>query len=231
MELKSFDSNGINIHYAKSGEGPPLIFIHGNMGSGAFFRDCHKLFKGYTIYTPDSRSHGKSAVVKRLNYDDMANDIIGLIKHECMERPTIFGFSDGGIIALKIAMKYPDLLGKIIPAGLNLTPKGISGGYRFLTRLVYCFTFPFKLGDKMRLMMKQPNITADELKAITTPTIVLYGEKDIVKLVDSQTVVDNVADGKLIIIPKENHGSYIADNQKLYDILKEYLHEKAVCEK
>ena len=232
MELKTFDSNGVNINYVKSGEGPPLIFVHGNMGSSAFFKDCHKLFKGYTIYTPDSRSHGKSDKVRRLNYNDMADDIVGLIKHEGLEdkKPMLFGFSDGGIIALLIAMKHPDLLGKIFPAGVNLTPKGINGFWRFVTRLVFCFTFPFKFGDKMRLMLTQPNITADDLKTITTPTIVLYGEKDIVKLADSQTVVDNVAYGKLVIVPKENHGSYIADNQKLYDILKEYLHEEVVAD-
>jgi len=223
----SFDSNGVSISYTKSGAGVPLIFVHGNMGSNQFFKDCTKLFKGYTVYMPDSRSHGKSDKVKRLNYDDMAEDIVNLIRHEGLdkrgEKPIVFGFSDGGIIALKIAMKYPDLLGKILPAGVNLTPKGINGFWRFVTRVIFCLTFPFKFGDKMRLMLTQPNITHDDLKKITTPTIVLYGEKDIVKLADSQAVVDNAANAKLVIVPKENHGSYIADNQKLYDVLKEYL--------
>jgi len=217
----------VNISYIKSGEGPPLIFVHGNMGSNQFFKDCPKLFKGYTVYMPDSRSHGKSDKVKRLNYDDMADDIVRLIKHEKMEKPIIFGFSDGGIIALLIAMKHPDLLGKIFPAGINLTPKGINGFWRFVTRLTFCFTFPSKLGDKMRLMLSGPNITADDLKKITVSTTLLYGEKDIVKLADSQVVVDNAKNAKLVIIPKESHGSYIADNQKLYNILKPLLDEEA----
>jgi len=221
----SFDSSGVGIHYFKSGEGQPLIFVHGNMGSGAFFKDCHKLFEGYTVYTPDSRSHGKSDKVKRLSYDDMADDIVRLIEYEKMEKAILFGFSDGGIIALLIAIKHPDLLGKIFPAGINLTPKGINGFWRFVTRLTFCFTFPFKFGDKMRLMMSGPNITADDLKKIAVPTTLLYGEKDIVKLADSQAVVDNAQNAKLVIIPKENHGSYIADNEKLYNIMREYLNE------
>ena len=224
LECKHFDSNGVGIHYAKSGVGQSLIFVHGNMGSGAFFKNCHKLFEGYTVFTPDSRSHGKSDKVRRLNYDDMAEDVVNLIRHEGLDKhelkPIVFGFSDGGIIALKIAMKYPELLGKIIPAGINLTPKGINALARFMTRLIFCFTFPFKLGDKMRLMLTQPNIKPDDLKKIITPTIVLYGEKDIVKLADSQTVVDHVMGAKLEIIKGEDHGSYIADNVKLYNILK-----------
>ncbi|MCL2861148.1 MAG: alpha/beta hydrolase [Firmicutes bacterium] len=223
----SFDSNGVNISCTKSGEGASLIFVHGNMGSNQFFKDCPKLFKNYTVYLPDSRSHGKSDLVKRLNYDEMAEDIVCLIEHEKMVKPILFGFSDGGIIALKIAMKHPDLLGKIFPAGINLTPKGIHRKYRFLTRLVYCFTCCTKFGDKMRLMLTQPNIKAEELKAITIPTVVLYGEEDIVNLADSQAVVDNAKNAKLVIIPKENHGSYIADNEKLYNILKPLLEEEA----
>jgi len=234
IEFKTFDSNGVNISYIKSGDGQPLIFVHGNMGSCAFFKDCHKLFERFTVYTPDSRSHGKSDKVKRLNYDDMAEDIVNLIRHEGLdkrkEKPLLFGFSDGGIIALKIAMKYPDLLGKIFPAGINLTPKGINGFWRFVTRVMFCLTFPFKFGDKMRLMLTQPNITHDDLKKITTPTIVLYGEKDIVKLADSQAVVDNATNAKLVIVPKENHGSYIQDNEKLYNIMKPLLEEEASYE-
>lgn len=45
----SFDSNGVSISYTKSGDWQPLIFVHGNMGSNQFFKDCPKLFKGYTV--------------------------------------------------------------------------------------------------------------------------------------------------------------------------------------
>ena len=203
-----------------------IIFVHGNMGSGAFFKDCHKLFGGYTVYTPDSRSHGKSDKVKRLNYDDMADDIVRLIEHEKMVKPILFGFSDGGIIGLKIAMKHPDLLSKLFVAGVNLTPKGINGFWRFCMRTTFCLTFPFSLGDKMRLMISGPYIKADDLKAITIPTVLFCGEKDIVKLADSQTVVDNAKDAQLVIIPGENHGSYIENNEKLCNALKPFLEEE-----
>jgi len=182
LEVKNFDFNGFNISYTKSGEGQPLIFVHGNMGSNKFFAKCPELFKGYTVYMPDSRSHGKSDKVKRLNYNDMADDIVRLIEHEQIEKPVLFGFSDGAIVGTMIAIKHPDLLGKLFVAGINLTPKGIKGFWRLVTKVVFAFTFPFKFGDKMRLMMMQPNITADDLTAITVPTIVLYGEKDIVRL-------------------------------------------------
>ena len=55
METKEFDSNGIKISYSKSGEGPPIIFVHGNMGSNKHFAKMHELFSEFTVYAPDTR--------------------------------------------------------------------------------------------------------------------------------------------------------------------------------
>lgn len=229
MENKTFSSNGIKINYAKSGQGQPIIFVHGNMGSNKHFEKMHVfLSQNYTVYAPDTRSHGKSDKVKRLNYNDIANDIVALIEYEQMEKPIFFGFSDGGIVGLLIGIKHPNLLGKLFVAGVNLKWKGVKPGWRFSARLVFCLSLFGGLRDKMRLMMKQPEITADELEKIQTPTIVFYAEKDIVQLSHSQTVIDNVKGSRLVIVPKENHGSYILNNYKLAKLLAEYLKEK--CE-
>lgn len=208
---------GMKLSYEKNGTGKPIILIHGNGQSNEFFAPHMQLFAtaGYTVYAPDSRGHGKSAKVARLDYDDMAEDIAELIRDEKLQKPTLLGFSDGGIIGLLVAMKYPDILGKLYVAGVNLTPKGVKPMWRFLMRLVFVFT----RSDKMRLMIKQPNIKAQQLRAITVPTTAFYAEKDIVKIADTRTVVENVRDGKLVFVPKENHGSYIADAKKLLDLI------------
>lgn len=196
-----------------------MIFVHGNMGSNYFFKDIPNLATDFTVYIPDTRSHGKSDKVKRLNYNDIADDIANLIKHEQIEKPIFFGFSDGGIVGLLLALKYPNVLDKLFVAGINLTPKGIKPFWRFVTRAVFCLTFPFRFSDKMRLMLTQPNITADQLKTIAIPTTVFYGEKDIVHLSHSQTIIDNIQGSKLIIVPNADHGNYIADNKRIFELI------------
>ena len=217
METKDFLANGTAISYLKSGQGQAIILLHGNMESNRIFAGIIETLSsnGYMVFAPDTRSHGKSAKVKRLNYNDMACDVKALIDHEKINEPIIFGFSDGGIVGLLLAIKYPGLLKKLFVAGINLTPNGVKPLWRFLMRLMFCFT----LSDKMRLLIKQPDITVEQLKTIETPTIVFYAEKDIVKFSDSQIVVDNVKQSKLVFVPKEDHGSYVLDNCKLFDIL------------
>jgi pimeloyl-ACP methyl ester carboxylesterase len=220
METKSFNNSGVNISYLKSGQGKPFILLHGNGESNKIFTDiCDMLVKDFAVYAPDTRSHGKSSKVKRLNYDDIADDIKALIDHEKMENPILFGFSDGGIVGLLLAIKYPKLLEKLFVAGINLTPQGVKPLWRFLMRLVYCFT----LSDKMRLMIEQPDIMAEQLKTIETPTTIFYAEKDIVKLSHSQIANENIKKSKLVFVPKENHGSYVLDNKKLYNHIMENM--------
>jgi pimeloyl-ACP methyl ester carboxylesterase len=220
MEQKTFISNGVNIAYRKFGSGAPLIFVHGNGEDGSLFRDiARRLSDNYTVYLPDTRSHGKSGKVQRLSYDDIAEDLFNLIIHEKMDKPTLFGFSDGGVAGLMLAYKHSDALGKLIAAGINLTPQGLKKSVLFILKAAHFLT----RSDQINLMLTGPYITEDDLAKITVPTVILRGEKDMVKLEDSQTVARVVAGAQLIHIPKETHISYVENNAKLYDILKGLL--------
>ncbi len=73
------------------------------------------------------------------------------------------------------------------------------------------------------MMIYEPNITLEELKNIDIPTVVLAGEKDIVKFEHTKLIADNIKNSKMEIILGENHGSYIINSEKIYDIIKKYL--------
>jgi len=223
MENKEFTHNGIKLAYAKSGIGQPIIFLHGNGENNTLFTQIAKQLaqENFTVFAPDTRSHGQSDTVKRLSYTDMADDVKALIDYEQIKNPILFGFSDGGITGLTLAIKYPDLLKKLIVAGVNLSPNGIVCKIRFLIGFAHFFT----RSDKLKLMLKQPNITIEQLKTIQTPTTVYHAQKDIVKLSHSTAVAENVQHGKIIILENENHASYVQDNKKLYDLLKTEITE------
>jgi pimeloyl-ACP methyl ester carboxylesterase len=212
-------ASGVKIAYVKAseeGSTRPIILLHGNGQSGKIFKNAIAQFvkEGYVVYAPDSRSHGKSGRVKRLRYEDMAQDMMELITAEQMEKPVFFGFSDGGIVGLHIAMKNPNVLGQLIVAGINLTPQGIT--WRNLIRVAFFFT----RSDKFRLMLTQPEITAEQLSTITAPTTIFYAQKDIVLFTESQTAAQAIPNSNLIELPGENHGSYVMDNVKLFHLLK-----------
>lgn len=212
--------NNLNIYYEVYGDGKPIILLHGNSETHEIFdKLIDKLKDNYKVYAIDSRCHGKSEDTIYISYNLMRDDIIGFIQKLNIEKPILYGFSDGGIIGLLIAIKEPDILSKLIVSGANLNPKGMKTVMRTFIKLVCLFS-----KDKLfKMMLKEPNISIEELKTIRIPTVILAGEKDVIKLKHTKQISGNIQNSKLEIIKNENHGSYIIHSDKIYDILKKYI--------
>jgi pimeloyl-ACP methyl ester carboxylesterase len=222
----TFENNGVRLYYDKIGDGQKrIIFLHGNGESGKIFANIAKRLgeRDFTVYLLDSRGHGQSDKVKRLTYADMASDVLALIKHENLNKPIIYGFSDGGIVALLAAIKDEAAIGKILVSGVNLNPKGIKGGIRFLMRAASLFT----RDDKLRLMLTQPNIKVAELQGVTLPVVVFHAERDMVKIEQSKAVAENVKNGQFVFVKGGQHHTYVFDNDKLFDAIKPYIGAEA----
>lgn len=212
--------NNIDLYYEKYGNGKPIILLHGNQESHEIFdKLIEKLKNNYEVYAIDSRCHGKSEDSKKLSYNLMCNDIIQFIKELNIEKPILYGFSDGGIIGLLVAIKDSNLLSKLIISGANINPDVFTATDLILTKIVYFFT----RSKYIKMMLNEPNIPVGDLKKITIPVHVLAGEKDVIKLEHTKLIADNIENSTLEIIENENHGSYIIHSDKLYEIIKKYI--------
>ncbi|MCL2253391.1 MAG: alpha/beta hydrolase [Lachnospiraceae bacterium] len=207
--------NGIDLFYQKSGQGTPFLLLHGNGEDHTIFDVLTEhLSRDYTVYSIDSRDHGKSSRVKELDYDSMMEDIAEFIRELDIEKPILYGFSDGGIIGILMAVKYPQMLSKLIISGANIQPDGIKGIYTVLMKIVYFFT----RNEKFKMMLTQPNIDIEELGKIVTPTYVFAGSKDFVKDEHTRMIAENIKNSVLKIFEGEGHASYVLHSKKLYDI-------------
>ncbi|MBF0543161.1 MAG: alpha/beta hydrolase [Candidatus Riflebacteria bacterium] len=109
-------ANGLQIHYVESGKGAPLILLHGGGLSlkswSTFAPEAARHFRTIAI---DSRGHGQTDnPTGKFNYDLMVEDVVAFIKVMRLEKPILCGFSDGGIIALTLAKKYPQIPSALI---------------------------------------------------------------------------------------------------------------------
>jgi len=211
---------GIELYYDVSGEGPPVILLHGNGQDHTIFRVLiKKLSANYTVYAIDSRDHGKSSKVKRLDYMSKMEDFAELIHILEIHKPIVYGFSDGGIIGLLLAIYHPDLLSKLIISGANINPDGVKKFFMILLKITYFFT----RSNKLKLMITQPDIPEEDLYKIVTPTLVLAGHNDVIKEEHTKLIARSIEGSKLKIIPGESHASYVLHNEKLYGIIKSFI--------
>ena len=212
--------NNVNLYYETYGEGQPIIMLHGNSETHEIFdKLIDELKNEYKVYAIDSRCHGKSENLMEISYNTMRDDIIEFIKKLNIEKPILYGFSDGGIVGILIAIKEKNLLSKLIVSGANINPGGIKKKDYLFTKLVYFLT----RNKLFKMMLEEPNISKKELNSINIPVVVLAGERDCIKSEHTKFIADNIKNSKLEIIKNETQGSYIIHSEKIYGIMKKYL--------
>ena len=112
----SFDSKGVKVEYTVEGEGEPVVLIHGFAANGLLNWGLpgisKELAQSYKVITLDNRGHGKSDKPHDLNsYGmEMVDDVIRLLDHLNIRKAHAVGYSMGGLITHKLAIRYPDRL-------------------------------------------------------------------------------------------------------------------------
>lgn len=214
-DTKKIQLNGINIAYRVDGHGKPFIMVHGNGEDKSIFDELTlALADRYTVFRLDSRSHGESDTAK-LSYDLIAEDVAEFIRSLELREVTFLGFSDGGIVGLLLAIKYPELIDKYYILGANANPKGLSKKALRLYRIAYFFFRDPKIG----LMIKEPNITVEQLKTIKSECVIIAGEKDLIRAEHTRMIADSIPRSRLIVMEGQTHTDYIVHSDKLKTVI------------
>lgn len=206
----------VSLYYEASGTGKPLILLHGNGEDHTIFgKSVALLEKYFTVYALDTRGHGKSSSVSELHYEDMAEDIYEFICKLQLKQPMVYGFSDGGIVALILSIRYPELLSGIVVSGVNTKPEGLGCFWLSLFRLGYFFT----RAPKLKLMITEPNISKEMLHKIKIPVWITAGSKDMIKQAHLREIAKHIAGSTLTVFPGETHDSYVVGSEKLAEYI------------
>ena len=141
MEKKFIDINGITMCYEETGEGKPLILIHGLTGNkSTMYQFVPIIGEGRRCILVDVRGHGESSYPAEYTLEDHADDIAALIKALGIAKADVLGWSMGSYIGLAIAEKYSELIDHMIllctkPSGKTSSVEKIvtSAGYTMAT--------------------------------------------------------------------------------------------------
>src|ERR1700716_603815 len=108
--------NGLNLYYEIHGSGEPLILLHGGLGSTEMFGDVLPLLaKSRRVIVVDLQAHGRTADIDRpMSFDAMADDIDALMKHLGIAKADVMGYSLGGGVALRVAVRHPAAVRKLV---------------------------------------------------------------------------------------------------------------------
>jgi len=117
------DVNGLHLYYETHGEGAPLVLLHGGLMSSETLGPliAPLVASGRRVIAPDLQGHGRTADIDRpIDVRLMADDIAALIRQLGLDRPDVVGYSLGGGVAFHTAVKYPELVRKLVTVSTNI---------------------------------------------------------------------------------------------------------------
>jgi len=199
----------IQLHYTKQGSGAPLLLLHGNGEDGTYFiHQTAEFSRDFTVYAIDTRGHGKSPRgAAPFTLSQFADDLLSFMDGHGLPQADILGFSDGGNIALLFALRYPHRVRRLILNGANLDPAGMKPAVLRAVEEEYEAAEEQgndRHADLMALMLREPHIDPAELGTLTVPTLVLAGDRDMIREEHTRLIAASIPDGSLAILPGDH---------------------------
>jgi pimeloyl-ACP methyl ester carboxylesterase len=228
------DIRGFKIYYETYGKGAPLLLFHGNGASISSMGNQIPYFsKDYQVIAIDTRAHGKSKNPSdSLSFEQIVDDFDALLDTLHLDSCYVIGWSDGGIDALLMAIRHPDKVKKMAFTGANLWPDTAA-----LTPFVFDLIQkgnadlrkqPMTPTVKNQLQISdldyyQPHITVEQLHHITCPTLVIGGDHDVIPVLHTVLIAQNISRSYLWIVPNSGHSVPVFKKDQFNSLIADFF--------
>lgn len=196
------DINGLHLYYETHGDGAPIVLLHGGLMSSETLGPliAPLVAAGRRVIAPDLQGHGRTADIDRpIDVRLMADDIAALIRHLDLGRPDVVGYSLGGGVAFQTAVKYPELVRRLVSVSAHIRRDAIypemlgqqeqvgAAAAEFLkdTPMYELYArvaprpedFP-RLLDKIGASMAKDFDFSEDVRGLRVPTMIACGDAD-----------------------------------------------------
>jgi esterase len=112
----------MKLFFRRMGQGNPVVILHGLLGlSDNWVSFGRRLALDFEVFIPDLRNHGQSPHDPQFTFPVLVNDLLELFEDLGLRKVNLIGHSLGGKTAMLFALRYPDLLDKLVV--VDITPR------------------------------------------------------------------------------------------------------------
>jgi len=235
------DVNRQKMYYEIYGEGKPLVLIHGGGSTiqTTFGRVIPMLARHRKLIAVELQAHGRTGDRdSELSFEQDADDVATLLKNLNIFKAYFFGFSNGGTTALQIAIRYPELVERIVAASALSKRNGAPSQFWDFMEKARLENMPELLKEGYKRVASDPgglqvmhdkdakrmvdfkDIPDEKIKSIKAPTLIIIGDKDVITQEHAIEMHRLITNSELAIIPG-GHGEYIGEITTLKPDYKE----------
>jgi len=240
--------NGLKLYYEVHGkpakDGVPLVVLHG--GGSTIETSFGKLLplvsKSRRVIAFEQQGHGHTADVDRpFSFAQSADDAVALLRHLHVEKADFLGYSNGGHIALEITLRHPEIVRSLVLESVMVSRDGTDpqfwGGFEHATldempaelKKAYLATAPHPeqlpsfFTKSVQRMREFKGWTPAQLKTIRAPTLLVLGDRDIVRVEHAVQMQHLLPDARLAVLPATDHLGMTDRAAEMAAMLDEFL--------
>ena len=254
--VPTLDVLGHATWYTVQGAGAEtVLLLHGGLSNSDAMLDSigGPLGERRRVAAFDRRGHGRTAdTPEAFHYEAMVDETIAFIEH--IGGPVhIVGWSDGGIVGLLLALRRPELVGRLVAIGTNYhwnvlpdlpgaaaadeggvdeTPEAESGDSGIVALMAAAYAerspdgpdhFAVVAEKGFHLFGIEPELTAEDLARVSVPVLVMAGDDDLIPLSHTAAFFAGLPEAQLAIVPGASHGLPIEHPQEVVGLIERFL--------
>ena len=217
-KAESVKLDDVYIYIETYGSGPPVLVLHGGLGSiGSMRYQIMALAKCHLVIAADSRGHGRSSDTDAsLSYATMSDDMVKLLDHLHIQKVSVVGWSDGGIIGLDLAIRHPERIEKLVAIGANYDVGGLVKNPILnekiprmpLSYRLFAYDpnhWPELYQKVVAMEQTQPHYSEQDLNKIEAKTLIMAGEFDVIRRDHTDRLAAAIANSQEIIVKGAHH--------------------------
>src|SRR5215469_2660667 len=235
--------NGLNMYYEIEGTGVPLVFIPSAFGF-AGQRSFPDLIRNHSVITVDLQGNGRTADIpeRPISIEQYAKDVVGLLKYLRISKANFLGESYGGNTAAMIAIRYPELVRRVVTYSATFAPPpntldpetthydhpptAASRDIEF-QRESYKQVAPDpnywpKIYDKVG-SIQWGGFSKEELASIKAPILIIVGDHDFVRIEHAVETFKVIPNAELAVIPSASHFVLYSEQERVIPVVKHFL--------
>jgi pimeloyl-ACP methyl ester carboxylesterase len=256
--------NGLNVYHEAYGElgtsKPPLLLIPGAfMGTDSMRAWADAFAPERAVIVFDQQGHGRTPdTLRAMSYEQFADDAAALLGALEVERADVMGYSQGGGVALQLAIRHPSLVSKLVSMSATFRKDGwypavfeAIGGLSandfagtpvetaFKEHTPDAKAFDAYLEKMKDLNVNDQNISDEQMRSISAPTMVIVGDADGVRPEHALTmfqlrggcdeeaaasgVLQKVPAARLVVLPAMSHVGLSGESELLVPMVSAFL--------
>ena len=237
--------NGLQMYYEVHGAGRPLVLLHGGGSTieTSFGKVLPSLARSRQVIAVEQQGHGHTADVegRPFTFEQSADDAAALLRFLGIENADFWGYSNGGTIALQIALRHPQLVRKLVlvsalfkrdgappefwesmkHAKLQEMPAELQKAY--LATAPHPEQLPTFFEKSVQRMLTFKDLRPEDIRSIQAPALVLIGDSDVVRPEHAVETFRLLPHARLAILPGADHVAVVQRADLLLSIVPDFL--------